>query len=225
MDRLRVRRAILANKWKIREEEIKLIRDRSRGFMNRHNSTISSGPSMISEISYAWAAQVTAYWIFNRDLSKWNPISLAKNLNVEVMNSEIRITSAKKGNEVILISEFMNSEMRMTSTFRFFCQDVRISFQKSPICSLSVHFQQKRKIKPKIDVPVWPSCETVIHHSSKLVSWTSFTSGILYLINSGSLVLTSVAILWIKMHFPVELGFLSLNRLWRLVSGGTQGFA
>ena len=33
--------------------------------------------------------------------------------------------------EVILISEFMNSEMRITSTFRIFCQAIRISFRKT----------------------------------------------------------------------------------------------
>ena len=58
-DRLRVRRAILANKWKIGEDEIKLIRDRSRGLVDRHSSTMTSGTSMMSDVSYAWAAQVS----------------------------------------------------------------------------------------------------------------------------------------------------------------------
>ena len=61
MDRLRVRRAILVNKWKIGEDEIKLIRDRSRGLVDRHSSTMTSGASMMSDVSYAWAAQVC--WI------------------------------------------------------------------------------------------------------------------------------------------------------------------
>ena len=35
------------------------------------------------------------------------------------MNSEIRNTFAKKSDEVVLISELMDSEIRITSTFRF----------------------------------------------------------------------------------------------------------
>ena len=57
-----------------------------------------------------------------RGLSKWNPVSLfacQKYLNVEV----------------ILISESVNSEIRITSTFRAFWQANRISFRKTSINS------------------------------------------------------------------------------------------
>ena len=71
----------------------------------------------------------------------WRPVSLIKNFNEEVilifefMNTEIRITSTVQIFEVILILEFMHSEIRITSTFIFArptgCRTFRISFRKT----------------------------------------------------------------------------------------------
>ena len=56
-------------------------------------------------------------------MKSWQPVSLAKNKNYvegilisEFMNSEIRITFTKSDEEVH-ISEFMDSEIKITSAF------------------------------------------------------------------------------------------------------------
>ena len=69
-------------------------------------------------------------------MKTWQPVSLPawqKYLYVEVILisefviSELRINSTKKMFEVILISEFMNPDIRITSTFRPFSQAGRLT--------------------------------------------------------------------------------------------------
>ena len=69
------------------------------------------------------------------EMKSWQPVSLPawlNDLNIEVilisgfMNSEIRITSKIKV-KLILISEITNSEIRICSTFRSFCQPGRLT--------------------------------------------------------------------------------------------------
>ena len=79
-------------------------------------------------------------------MKSWQAISLPawlKGLNVEVipisgfMNSEIRITSNHFFVELILISEIINSEIRITSTLRYFCQAGWVTafhFEKPLLC-------------------------------------------------------------------------------------------
>ena len=76
---------------------------------------------------------VMQIWLESMEVSRnesWQPVSLRawqKYLNVEVILmsefviSEIRISSTKLC-EVILISEFLHSEIRITATFRPSCQ-------------------------------------------------------------------------------------------------------
>ena len=73
-------------------------------------------------------------------MKSWQPVSLAKCLNVEVILIFEIVISGRRINstklfEVILITEFMNPEIRITSIFRFFCQagrmtGYRITFRK-----------------------------------------------------------------------------------------------
>ena len=73
----------------------------------------------------------------NRGFSNWNPVSLAKIpkcwTDSYFWTHAFRIKNQFKQFfvEVILISDFTNSEIRITSTFRSFCQADRISFRKT----------------------------------------------------------------------------------------------
>ena len=97
-------------------------------------------------------------------------MSLAKKLKVEVilisesMNSEIKITSSLFV-EVILISEFINSEIRMTSPYRFLLPGFH--FEK-PLIAPIVY--SKNKFKSDVHFIVMHFCVSALMITAYLIN-------------------------------------------------------
>ena len=83
---------------------------------------------------------------FNRSFSKWNTGSLAPSSLSAWQKIWMQIHDFRNKDHFIniyrsdsLFSEFLSLEIRITSTFGFFCQGwqaVRISFRKTSICAV-----------------------------------------------------------------------------------------